>query len=290
MTYFLGNTGNVRLRRNANITVKGEVRSADVNTVLNRVGFDNSLDNVLTGDRVELWTDDPRGLVFFPTTSWVDGEGITQTRFSQYVNVNAAGGLRFFNTFSDAINNVRANEIPIQTFAGAPLQIYYTVRDVSATILGDVKGYTFNTDREAVDTTALADKFKRMYSAGVVSGSGSIDCIFNDITTGVAETPLLLLQLINRVDIGSECDMLLALTDSDLDASVPDIFYEFTAVITKSGIQVTPDSIIECSVDFITTGEIKLLVGRPSGYILKEDDDRIKLNQSLDFLLTEVID
>lgn len=290
MTYFLGNTGNIRLRRNANIAIKSEVRSADVNTVLNRVGFDNSLDNLLTGDRVELWTDDPRGLVFFPTSSWVDGEGVTQTRFSQYVNVNAAGGLRFFNTFADAVNNVRVNEIPIQTFAGAPLQIYYTVRDVSATILGDVKSYTFNTDREAIDTTALADKFKRMYSAGVVSGSGSIDCIFNDKTTGVKETPLLLLQLINRVDIGSECDMLLALTDSDLDSSVSNIFYDFTAVITKSGIQVTPDNIIECSVDFITTGEIKLLVGRPSGYILKEDDDRIKLNQSLDFLLTEVTD
>ena len=36
--------------------------------------------------------------------------------------------------------------------------------------------------------------------------------------------------------------------------------------------------------------EVKLLVGRPSGYILKEDDFRIKLNQSLDFLLTEVTD
>lgn len=290
MTYFIGSAGNVRLRRNATINVASIVRSTDINTVLNRVGFDNSLDNLLTGDRLQIWTEDPRGLAFFPTTSWVDGEGVTQTVFSQYVNVNAAGGVRFFNTFQAAVNNVRSEEIPVQEFAGDPLPVRYTVSDVSANILGDVTSYSFNTDREAIDTTTLSDKYKQMYSAGLISGSGSIDCIFNYKTTGVQETPLLVLQLINRVDIGSECDMLLAITDQDNDPQHPDIYYEFTGVITRSGLQVEAGNLITCSIDFLTTGEVKLLVGRPSGYILKEDDFRIKLNQSLDFLLTEVTD
>jgi hypothetical protein len=290
MTYFIGSAGNVRLRRNAAISVASEVRSSDINTTLNRVGFDNALDNLLTGDRLQIWTDDPRGLVFFPTTSWVDGEGVTQSVFSQYVNVNAAGGVRFFDTFQAAVNNVRSEEIPVQTFAGDPLRVYYTVSDVTANLLGDVTGYSFNTDREAIDTTTLSDKYKQMYSAGIISGSGSIDCIFNYETSGVKETPLLALQLINRVDIGSECDMLLAITDNDNDPQHPDIYYEFTAVITRSGLQVSAGELITCTIDFLTTGEVKLLVGRPSGYILKEDDFRIKLNQSLDFLLTEVTD
>jgi hypothetical protein len=290
MTYFIGSAGNVRLRRNAAISVASEVRSSDINTTLNRVGFDNALDNLLTGDRLQIWTDDPRGLVFFPTTSWVDGEGVTQAVFSQYVNVNAAGGVRFFDTFQAAVNNVRSEEIPVQTFAGDPLRVYYTVSDVTANLLGDVTGYSFNTDREAIDTTTLSDKYKQMYSAGIISGSGSIDCIFNYETSGVKETPLLALQLINRVDIGSECDMLLAITDNDNDPQHPDIYYEFTAVITRSGLQVSAGELITCTIDFLTTGEVKLLVGRPSGYILKEDDFRIKLNQSLDFLLTEVTD
>lgn len=296
MTYFIGSAGNVRLRRNVTQNVASFVRSADINTVLNRVGFDNSLDNLLTGDRLQIWTDDPRGLAFFPTTSWVDGEGITQTTFSQYVNVNAAGGVRFFNTFQASVNNVRSEEITVQTFddsegAGGPLPVYFTVSDVSANILGDVTSYTFNTDREAIDTTTLSDKYKQMYSAGIVSGSGSIDCIFNYQTTGVKETPLLALQLINRVEMGSACDMLLAITDQDNDPEHPDIYYEVTAVITKSGIEVTAGELIRCSIDFITTGEVKLLVGRPSGYILKEDDFRLKLNQNdLEFLLTEVTD
>ena len=291
MTYFVGNVGNVRLRRNNEVVLYAEVKDADVTPVLNRIGFDGSIENLLTGDKVTISTDDPRDLLFFTVSSWVDGEGVEQRSFSAYININAAGGLRFFPSFVDAVNNNRAAEYEVKSFAGAPLPIRLVVRDISANVLGDVTSYTFNTDREGLDTTTLSDKFKRMYSAGLISGAGSIDCLFNNVTSGIKETPLLMLQLINRVDIGSEIDLLLSITDSTIDSSVPDIYYEFSAMVTRSGLEVTASDIISCSIDFITTGEIKLLVGRPSGYILKEDDDRIALNQnSLEFLLTEVED
>ena len=290
MTYYLGNVGNVRLRRKNSLTINSEVRSADVNTSLNRVGFDNSADNLLTGDKIDVSTADPRGLAFLPVSSWVDGEGITYATVSVFVNVNAAGGLRFFDNFAAAVNNDRSQEYTVQTFEGDPLPITFQVRDVSANVLGDVSRFTFNTDREALDTTTLNDKFKRMYSAGLISGSGTIDCFFNSETSGIKETPLLLLQLIQRLDIGSEFDCLLALTDGELDSSLQNIYYEFSAMVTRSGVDVNATDILTCAVDFVTTGEIRLLVGRPSGYLLKEDDDRLKLNQSLDFLLTEVTD
>jgi hypothetical protein len=291
MTYFVGNVGNVRLRRNNEVVLHTEVKDADVTPVLNRIGFDGSIENLLTGDKVTISTEDARGLLFFTVGSWVDGEGVEQRSFSAYINVNAAGGLRFFPSFVDAVNNNRAAEYQVKSFAGAPLPVRLVVRDIAANVLGDVTSYTFNTDREGLDTTTLSDKFKRMYSAGLISGAGSIDCLFNNVTSGIKETPLLMLQLINRVDIGSEVDMLLSITDSTIDSSVPDIYYEFSAMVTRSGLEVTASDIISCSIDFVTTGEIKLLVGRPSGYILKEDDDRIALNQnSLEFLLTEVED
>ena len=291
MTYFLGNVGNVRLRRNLENTLTTVVKDADTVPVLNRIGIDGANDNLLTGDKVTLSTDDPRGLLFFPVNSWVDGEGVTQRSFSAYINVNAAGGVRFFPTFQAAVNNVRAQEYTIQNFAGDPLPVQVQVRDISSNVLGDVTTYEFNTDREALDTTVLSDKFKRMYSAGLISGSGKIDCIFNSETSGVRETPLLALQLINRIDIGSEFDCLLSITDQQNDPTALDIYYEFTAMVIRSGIQVSATELITCSIDFVTTGEIKLLVGRPSGYILKEDDDRIALNQdNLSFLLTEVED
>ena len=294
MTYFIGNVGNVRLRRNNEVVLSALVKDADVTVALNRIGLEGSIDNLLTGDKVTISTADTRGLLFFTVGSWVDGEGVEQRSFSAFVNVNAAGGLRFFPTFADAVNNNRAAEYQVQSFVGDPLLIQLVVRDISANVLGDVTGYTFNTDREGLDATTLNDKFKRMYSAGLISGSGKIDCLFNNVTSGVKETPLLMLQLIHRVDMGSAFDCLLSITDSANDPALSasdNIYYEFTAMVTRSGLELSASDVISCSIDFVTTGEIKLLVGRPSGYILKEDDDRLALNQNnLEFLLTEVED
>jgi len=294
MTYFVGNVGNVRLRRNNEVVLSALVKDADVTVALNRVGLEGAADNLLTGDKVTISTADTRGLLFFAVGSWTDGEGVEQRSFSAHVNVNAAGGLRFFPTFADAVNNNRAVEYQVKSFTGDPLLIQLVVRDIAANVLGDVTGYTFNTDREGLDATTLNDKFKRMYSAGLISGSGKIDCLFNNLTSGVKETPLLMLQLIHRVDIGSEFDCLLSITDSENDPALfasDNIYYEFAAMVTRAGLELSASDIISCSIDFVTTGEIKLLVGRPSGYILKEDDDRIALNQdSLAFLLAEVED
>jgi hypothetical protein len=61
------------------------VKDADVTVVLNRVGFEGAVDNLLTGDKVTISTADPRGLLFFTVGSWVDGEGVEQrTLFTIY--------------------------------------------------------------------------------------------------------------------------------------------------------------------------------------------------------------
>ena len=55
-------------------------------------------------------------------------------------------------------------------------------------------------------------------------------------------------------------------------------------------ITVEAGGLVSCTIDFVTTEEIKLIIGKPSEYILKEDDDRIRVEQSFDFLLQEVTD
>jgi hypothetical protein len=207
-----------------------------------------------------------------------------------YCNINAIGGIRLFETFSAAINNDRTVEYPLENFTGAAIPISVQIYGSVERVLGDVRSYSFNTDREALETTTMSDRFKRMYSAGLISGAGSIDCIFNTTNSGLVENSLLMLQLINRTDIGSEFDCFLQLTDNDVDSNYQDIFYQFQAMITRTGIEVAPDQTINCAIDFVTTGDIQLLIGEPSGYILKEDTDRIRLQQNLDFLLTEVTD
>jgi hypothetical protein len=291
MTFFLGNQGNIKLRRGSQLQfgfLEGFINPDDVNTTLNRVGFDGAIENLLTGDRIEITTTDPRLLLFFPNGAWNDNT--VSNALSAYVNVNAAGGLRFFRTFADAVNNVRAAEIPVSAFSGAPIPVKISVRDVAFNILGCIQSYEFSTDREAIDITTLSDKFRRQYSAGLISGSGRINCSFSYETSGVDEPALLVMQIIQRVDIGSECDIGLYMTDQQVDANVETVFYDLTAVITRAGVQVTAGQAIECAIDFVTTGDIRLVFGKPSGYILKEDADRVNLEQSLDFLLTEETD
>jgi hypothetical protein len=290
MTYFLGQYGKVKLRRKAAGTFVSSVLPADVNTVLNRVGFEGSVENLLTGDQLVITTTDARGLDFLPSSTWPDGGGATLNEVVAYINVNAIGGVRLFETFSAAINNDRSVEYPVESFAGSAIEISVQIYGSVERVLGDVRGFSFNTDRESLETTTMSDRFKRMYSAGLISGSGSIDCIFNTSNSGLVENPLLMLQLINRTDIGSEFDCYLQLTEDENYPGVQDIYYEFQAMVTRTGIEVTTDQTINCAIDFVTTGEIKLLIGEPSGYILKEDTDRIRLQQNLDFLLTEVTD
>jgi hypothetical protein len=291
MTFFIGTKGNVRLRRGTDVslgTISSAVGPDDIQTTLNRVGIEGATDNLFTGDRVDITTSDARGLDFIPASNW--SNGVTEDTFSAYINVNAAGGLRLFSNFADAVNNTRANEIALEAFTGAAINVEVGVRDVGFNILGNVTNYEFQSNRESVDTTTLSDKFRRQYSAGIISGSGRIDCAFDYITSGVKETPQLLLQLIQRLDLGSAFDLALYLTDKEVDPNVDNIFYLLTAVVTNSGVSVAANELITCSLDFVTTGDVRLVVGKPSQYILKEDDDRIRVEHSLDYLLQEDTD
>lgn len=291
MTFFVGHTGIVRLQRNASNSFPAIISPADINTSLNRFSFDNSEDNLITGDLVEISTTDARGIDFLPSSFWGLPEGQKANNARAVVNVNNVGGIRLYLDFADAINNVRAQEISLSSFAGADLSTSIAVRDTRYNTLGSVTSFEINTDRGAMETTSLSDVFRQQYSAGLLSGNGSIECLFSYETTGVAETPLLLLQIINRLDIGSSFKALLSLSSVEKTATfTEEVYYEVDAVITRAGVTVTADSLVSCSIDFVTTGEFKLRIGVPSEYILKEDNDAIYLEQSLDYLLQEVTD
>lgn len=291
MAFYLGKHGNIRLRRGTDVfigSISASINPDDINTNLERIGVDAAVDNLFTGDRIDITTSDSRGLDFIPASNW--STATTEGTFSAFINVNAAGGLRLFPTFEDSINNTRANEIDLEAFTGDPIDVTITVRDTRFNILGNVSRYEFNTSREAVDLTTLSDKYKQQHSAGLISGSGRIECAF-DYTTGTSEeAPMIMLQVIQRLDLGCAFDLALYLTDKEVVSTVDNIFYQTTAVTTNTGITVEAGGLVSCTIDFVTTDEIKLIIGKPSEYILKEDDDRIRVEQGLDFLLQEVTD
>ena len=291
MAFYLGKHGNVRLRRGTDAfigSISASISPDDINTILERVGVDSATDNLFTGDRVDITTEDSRGLAFIPASNW--STGAIENTFSAFVNVNAAGGLRLFSSFEDSINNTRANEIDLQAFTGDSIDATISVRDVRFNILGNVSRYEFNTSRDSVDLTTLSDKYKQQHSAGLISGSGRIECAFDYTTGSTEEAPMIMLQIIQRLDLGCAFDIALYLTDKEVVPTVPNIFYQTTAVTTSTGITVEAGGLVSCTIDFVTTEEIKLIIGKPSEYILKEDDDRIRVEQGLDFLLQEVTD
>jgi hypothetical protein len=142
-----------------------------------------------------------------------------------------------------------------------------------------------------METTSLSDKFKQQYSAGLLSGNGSIECLFSYETVADQDVPLFLLQVINRLDVGSSFKALLSLSSVEQSATFrEEVYYDIEAVVTRAGVTVTSDALVACSVDFVTTGEFKIRVGVPPEYILKEDNDAIYLEQGLDYLLKEITD
>lgn len=286
MTFFIGTKGNVRLRRGTNTAVgsiSASIDPGDVNTDVNRFSFTGALDNLLTGDRVDIATSDARGIDFVPASHW--STNTTENDISAFVNVDQADGVRLYPTLADAINDTRANEIALETFSGDPLEISVTVKDLAFNVLGNVTRYEFQNTREQIETTVLSDKYKQQYSAGLLSGSGRIECAFNYISSGSEETPKLLLQLIQRLDLGCSFDLALYLTDQSVDLNVENIFYMLSAVVTNAGVSVEANQIINCSIDFVTTGKVRLVLDRPSRYLLKEDTDKIGVEHSVDFLL-----
>ena len=291
MTFFVGYTGAIKLRRGGESTFIASISPNDVNTLLNRFSFDGSDDNLITGDLLEISTEDPRGLLFLPSAFW-DVPGLEVADDARaYANINAAGGIRLFPTFNDAVNNERANEYSLTQFAGESLEVTIGIRDTKYNTLGSVTSFEINTDRAAMETTSLSDQFKQQYSAGLLSGNGSIECLFSYESMANQEVPLFLLQVINRLGVGSEFGALLSISSVEESASFrEEVYYDIQAVVTRAGVTVAADALVSCSIDFVTTGEFKLRVGVPPEYILKEDNDAIYLEQSLDYLLKEVTD
>lgn len=291
MAFFLGNYGSVNFKRGPDAelgTLAAAIYPDDISLSLNRVGFERALDNIIVGDKIDLRTDDSRGLLFIPASNWSTNQ--VEDTFSCFVHVNEAGGLRLYPSFVAAVNNDRSQEIALQAFAGDPIQATLKVRDVSSTRLGNVTGYQLNASREAIDTTTLSDYFRNQYNAGLLSGTGRMDCAFDYTSLGTNEAPLSVMQTIQRLDLGCAFDAFFYLVDSEITPETKTVFYKLTAVITNVGITVPTDGVINATIDFVSTGELRLIFGRPAEYILKEDDDRIQVEQAVEYLLKEVTD
>lgn len=295
MAVLLGYQGQVELRRSqVDEEFTGSVAVSDVNTDRDRFSFNFPSGMLITGDQIEMRTTDGSLLSFVSADGWPTNTVYKDGIF--YIYVDEADGIRLYQNFDDAIAGEVAGRINLAN-AGRTVPIAIRVRNNNERILGQVKSFELNTERESVDTTALSDEFRKQYS-GLISGSGRITCFFDyerragdPMTRGSGdsmEMPLYVHQLILRTKLGSEFGAKLTLVgrgpkpygfSEDYD---DEIWYEFEARITNVGIAFDPTEPIESTIDFVTTGEIKLRTRYVTNYLLQEDAGRIRqeANQS----------
>lgn len=252
MTVYLGNAGNIELTRDSGDVIAGTIAPASVNTAKGMFSFDFSFGAFVTGDFVEFTST--------TTLSFVSGWAYTKGNF--FVNVDQLGGLRLYNTYSDAVAGTSNNRVALAT-PGASIAVSCTILNSVPRVLGQIVRFELSTDREAVDTTGLGDEFRNQYST-LITGSGSIECIFDYAVAGDTEIAVYLHNLLLRQQFGSDFKANLYILSEGqaqgANAANDSIWYEISGVMTQAAISCAAGDIIGSTFTFVTTGEIKLRV------------------------------
>ena len=277
MSVYLGTFGEVELKRQFD---GGELSStidpADVNVTAKRFSFDFEHGQLLTGDQIEITSTDGANLSFV--------SGHTSDSIKRFIHVDELDGIRLFSTFAHAMGGDSANAIALAS-PGSAIPIKVTVANSSYRVLGRVQSYELNTTRETVDTTTLSDQFRSQIST-VMSGSGRMSCEWEYTGDSIKELPHYLLELALRTRIGSSFAAKFYLKTASYNpanhtnAADDEIWYEVTGVLTACAVQFNPNTLVQITADFITTGEIQIRATvDPRDALLQEDSGEIRLDQ-----------
>ena len=109
MAVFLGDTGRILLDRKTSqerfVTL---VNASDVRADVNRFSVDFAHEQIITGDALEIRTTGGEDL------NWIN-DSSADNSFTRYAHVDEAGGIRLYDTFSDAIRGDFSNSIDLTT-------------------------------------------------------------------------------------------------------------------------------------------------------------------------------
>jgi len=293
MGVYLGNIGNVELtRRSIEDGLESLVNPSDVNASRDRFSFDFDEGCLISGDFVELSTTDGTTLDFIAASGWSDNTVYPSGNW--YIYIDELGGVRLYDNFDDSLEGSTAGLVQLAEIA-RDIPIKVTVRDRGGRLLACVTDYELNTNREAVDVTALSDRYRQQYSS-LITGSGRITAQWDYVNEAGEEPIHYLMQLVLRTEIGSGLHMKLYVKSANTDAAGgsfsasqfnDSLWWEFDALITNSATSFAPGNIIISTVDFVATGPIKLRSRTTvPNRLLQEAGDPILLEQG-GYLLLE---
>jgi hypothetical protein len=281
MTVYLGTHGEIELKRVFDGEFRSIINTADVNATEKRFSLDFDLGRLITGDKVEITSiDDPVKALDFVTNH-------TDSSIKKFVHVDDAGGIRLYNTFALAVTGGSTNAIPLSE-PTSPLKVKIKVEESGHRVLAQVSSFEINTERETVDTTVLSDEFRTRVNT-LISGSGRITAFWEYTGDTTKELPNYLYELVHRTKVGSNFEGQFYIKKGGYnpsgvaERSNDEVYWEVEGIITSAALQFAPDNTVQITADFITTGEIKLIMDlEPPLRILQEDSSSLQSEQDAD--------
>ena len=277
MTVYLGAQGEIELKRVFDGgTLQSTIDAADVNVSAKRFSFDFEHGQLVTGDQVEITSTNGSALSFV--------DSYTDTGIKKFIHVDELDGIRLYDSFGSAVNGGTANAIALAT-PGSSIPVEVKVESSAPRVLAQVSNFEINTERETVDTTVLSDEFRTRVNT-LISGSGRITAFWEYTGDQAQELPMYLYELAHRTKVGSNFSGNFYIKKSGYNpGGVPtvkddEVWWEVEGIITAAAIQFTPDSAVQITADFITTGEIQLRMKLETpDALLQEGSGDIRLDQ-----------
>jgi hypothetical protein len=313
MGVYLGNVGNIELiRKSLEGTKESVVNPGDVNDSRDRFSFDFDEGYLITGDLVEITATDGTNLDFIDIPGWGYDPILTQdndTLITQsadtfvigtkkssgmwYIFVDELGGIRLYSNFDDSLEGSTAGLIPLDAIS-RDIPISVEVKNRGGRLLGCVREYEINTNREVVDITALSDQHRQQYSS-LISGSGRLSAEWDYLKEDGSEPVNYLMQLVLRTEVGSSFRAKFYIKSINTSAAggsfsasqVNDqLWWEFDAIVTGSAVSFAPSDLIIGNIEFVATGPIRLKAKTTaSRVLLQESGDAVLLEQAGKLLL-----
>jgi hypothetical protein len=286
----LGHLGKVELRRKTGDNLyRSVVNPSDVNPQKNRFSFDFPAGMLTTGDLLEIKATDGGALDFVAPSGWFTPGVYPDGKW--FCHVDGVGGVYLYRSFDEAISGEAVGRADLQ-LPNRNIPISVKILDHIDRIIGQVTDFQLNTSRDAVDVTELGTEFRQQYSA-LISGSGQLSCFFDyerrrcdelsAESSGAIEMPVYMHQLLLRTQLGSGFWAKLTLAgrgdkpggyDVDFD---DEVWTEFDALVTNVAIAFEATQPVRTTIDFVTTGEIRLRTRMVTNFIVQEQDGRSRI-------------
>ena len=202
------------------------------------------------------------------------------------------GGIRLFSTFSRAIRGEKADALTLVTPSASK---DVTIETINSRFrhLARVQDFEITTSRDQIDLTPLGEEFKKQYEAGLISGQGTLSCLWehsgelaDSTSRSNPEFPFYLAQLVIRLQQGADFDGRFYLFKDPTNA-INTVWYESSCVVTNVAVSVSATQEITTRIEFITNGVITLNSGGDGGYLLQESEDKILQEDQSPILLDQ---